>query len=160
MNISTLAGLSGVPAKTVRYYESVGLIPPAIRTANGYRFYDDADVQTLQFRQRARGLGFPVEDVANLLALWRDQSRTSADVKSLALRHVDGVERKIRELETILHTLLDLIERCHGDDRPSCPILSDLAGTAGGHERSGQDGAPGETAERDSARIRPLAETT
>lgn len=132
MNIGTAAKCSGVPAKTVRYYEGVGLIPPAMRRANGYRHYHDVDVQTLRFIHRARGLGFSVQSVADLLALWRDQDRASADVRDLALRHVDDVTRKIQELETIRQALNDLIEKCRGDERPNCPILADLAGIADG----------------------------
>lgn len=128
MNIGTVAVRSGVPPKTIRYYESVGLIPSADRAPNGYRVYDEVDVQTLRFIQRARDLGFSVEDVASLLALWRDRNRASAEVKGLALRRIEHVERKILKLETIKRALLDLAERCHGDDRPDCPILEQLAG--------------------------------
>lgn len=128
MNIGTVSARSDVSPKTIRYYESVGLIPTAERAANGYRVYDEIDVQTLRFIQRARSLGFSVEQVANLLALWRDKNRTSAEVKALALKRIEYVERKIRELETILRAVVDLAERCHGDDRPDCPILDELAG--------------------------------
>lgn len=127
MNIGTAAGQSGVPAKTIRYYESIGLIPPATRAENGYRDYARTDVETLRFIQRARHLGFPVRDVGNLLALWRDRNRVSADVKAVALRHIEEVEKRIAELESIRRTLVDLTHRCHGDDRPGCPILDDLA---------------------------------
>lgn len=128
MNIGTIAERSGVPAKTIRYYESVGLIGQAKRTANGYRVYDERDVQTLRFVQRARSLGFSVEDVGNLLALWRDTERHSAQVKALAERHVQEIDRKIAELRGMRQTLVHLVDRCHGDDRPDCPILADLAG--------------------------------
>jgi len=128
MNIGELASESGVPTKTIRYYEGVGLIPPADRRANGYRVYDARDVATLRFVSRARGLGFAVEDVARLLDLWHDRHRASADVKRLALQHVGEIDAKLAELEGMRATLTDLVERCHGDDRPDCPIISDLAG--------------------------------
>lgn len=127
MNIGTVATRSGVPSKTIRYYESIGLIPRALRTEGGYRAYSQKDVETLRFIHRARGLGFSVRDVANLLALWRDQGRASAEVKGLALRHVAEIEHKIAELESMRRTLLDLSERCHGDERPDCPILDAIA---------------------------------
>jgi Cu(I)-responsive transcriptional regulator len=127
MNIGTAAEKSGIPAKTIRYYESIGLIPQASRTGGNYRDYDDNDLQTLRFIQRARRLGFPVKDVANLLTLWRDRSRASADVKHLAEHHVQEIDRRMEELRTMRRTLLHLVERCHGDDRPDCPILEGLA---------------------------------
>jgi MerR family copper efflux transcriptional regulator len=127
MQIGTVAKKSGVPAKTIRYYESVGLIDAARRTAGGYRTYDERDVETLRFIQRARSLGFPVADVADLLALWRDRERQSAQVKALAERHLAEMDRKIAELRGMRQTLEHLVERCHGDDRPECPILADLA---------------------------------
>ena len=127
MNIGTAASESGVTAKTIRYYESIGLIPPATRAENGYRNYTEFDVETLRFIQHSRRLGFSVKDVGNLLELWGDKERSSADVKALALEHISEVERRIKELETIRRTLMDLTDRCHGDDRPECPILDDLA---------------------------------
>lgn len=127
MNIGTAAGKSGVPAKTIRYYESIGLIPPATRAENGYRHYTDVDVATLRFIQRARKLGFPVKDVGNLLELWRDKTRSSASVKRVALNHIGEIEKRIAELDSIRRTLVHLTDRCHGDDRPECPILDDLA---------------------------------
>jgi MerR family copper efflux transcriptional regulator len=129
MNIGHVAERSGVPARTIRYYESIGLIGEPERGANGYRRYVRADVETLRFIQRARGLGFSLGDVGELLALWRDGSRASADVKALALGHVVEMEKRIRELESLRRTLIDLTDRCHGDDRPDCPILDDLAGS-------------------------------
>lgn len=128
MNIGEVAGKSGVPAKTIRYYEGIGLIPPARRSESGYRDYDERDLATLRFVQRARSLGFPVKDVGALLALWHDNARASAEVKRLAADHVDEIDRKLSELRSMRRTLIDLIERCHGDDRPDCPILDDLAG--------------------------------
>jgi MerR family copper efflux transcriptional regulator len=127
MNIGRAAARSGVPAKTIRYYEEIGLIPKAARTDGGYRDYSDHDVEMLRFIHRARDLGFPVKDVAALLTLWRDLSRSSADVKKLALDHVADIDVKIDELRSIRRTLTDLATRCHGDDRPDCPILEDLA---------------------------------
>ena len=127
MNIGTAASESGVTAKTIRYYESIGLIPLATRAENGYRNYTEFDVETLRFIQHSRRLGFSVKDVGNLLELWGDKERSSADVKALALEHISEVERRIKELETIRRTLMDLTDRCHGDDRPECPILDDLA---------------------------------
>ena len=129
MNIGTAAKLSGVSAKTIRYYEDVGLLRPASRTPSGYRQYGDADVQILRFVDRSRSLGFSVEDVGKLLGLWADKRRKSAQVKSLANRHIKDIERKIRELDTMRTALLDLARRCHGDERPECPILDELADT-------------------------------
>ena len=127
MNIGATAEATGVPAKTIRYYESIGLIPPATRAENGYRHYTEFDVETLRFVQHSRRLGFSVKDVGNLLELWGDKDRSSADVKALALQQISEVEQRIKELETIRRTLIDLTDRCHGDDRPECPILDDLA---------------------------------
>ena len=127
MNIGTAATRSGIPAKTIRYYESIGLIPRAVRTEGNYRDYDDNDLQTLRFIQRARRLGFPVKDVGNLLTLWRDRSRASSDVKHLAQHHVEEIDRRMEELRTMRRTLLHLAERCHGDERPDCPILEGLS---------------------------------
>jgi len=127
MNIGAAAEATGVPPKTIRYYESIGLIPPATRAENGYRHYTGFDIETLKFIQRTRHLGFSVKDVGGLLALWHDKDRTSASVKSLALNHIFDVEQRIQELDTIRKTLIDLTERCHGDDRPECPILDEFA---------------------------------
>jgi MerR family copper efflux transcriptional regulator len=128
MNIGEVAALSGVTPKTIRYYESIGLIAAAPRTNNGYRSYGNNDVAFLNFIHRARGLGFSVADVNGLLELYHDKERASADVKALATRHVQSIDAKIAELETIRSTLGHLIDKCHGDDRPDCPILDDLAG--------------------------------
>lgn len=130
MQIGTASEKSGVPPKTIRYYESIGLIDAAARTATGYRVYGEHDVQTLRFIQRARGLGFSVSEVGNLLALWRDKQRASSQVKALAESHVQRIDAKIAELRGLRETLTHLMERCHGDERPECPILEDLAGLA------------------------------
>ena len=128
MNIGMAAKRSGVPAKTIRYYESIGLIPPAQRTESGYREYGRNEIDTLRFVQRARGLGFSVKDVGRLLDLWRDRSRASGDVKALATEHIEEIDRKITELRSMRDTLQRLSEQCHGDERPDCPILEGLAG--------------------------------
>ncbi|MDH5556374.1 MAG: Cu(I)-responsive transcriptional regulator [Alphaproteobacteria bacterium] len=128
MNIGQVAKRSGVSAKTIRYYESIGLIPEASRTDSGYRRYGDKDVETLRFIHHSRNLGFSVKDVGLLLDLWRDQKRASGDVKALALSHIEQVDRKIEELKKMRDTLTHLTKRCHGDDRPDCPILKGLAG--------------------------------
>ncbi len=128
MKISDVADRSGLPPKTIRYSEALGLMRPALRQGNGYRDYDDRDVQVLRFLKRARGLGFSVADCRNLLSLYEDRERASADVKALAQHRVAEIDRKIAELHTMRDALTHLVERCHGDDRPNCPILDDLAG--------------------------------
>ena len=128
MNIGAAARASGVPAKTIRYYEEIGLIEAAARSGGNYRVYGDHEVQTLRFIQRARSLGFSVGEVAELLALWRDRSRSSRQVKALASKHLRDIDGKIAALKSMRDTLDELIERCHGDARPDCPILADLAG--------------------------------
>ena len=127
MNIGEAARASGVSAKMIRYYESIGLIPSAGRTAAGYRVYGHEDVHALKFVSRARDLGFSVAEMGELLALWRDQSRASADVKAIALRHVAELEQKARALQAMSRTLRHLADNCHGDHRPHCPIIEDLA---------------------------------
>ncbi|MDX1709984.1 MAG: Cu(I)-responsive transcriptional regulator [Rhodovibrionaceae bacterium] len=134
MNIGEVAQRSGVPAKTIRYYEDIGLIAPPRRSEAGYRIYGGDDVQTLRFVNRARSLGFSIKDVDSLLTLWRDRERQSAEVKGLALEQVERIEKKIGELQEMRNTLLDLARRCHGDRRPHCPILADLAGEQEGVE--------------------------
>lgn len=130
MKIGTAAERSGLPAKTIRYYEGVGLIRPAKRRGNSYRDYDDTDIQRLCFIQRARSLGFSVQQCRELLALYDDRDRASADVKALALGHIAEIDERIEALGTMRSTLSALAERCHGDDRPACPILEDLAASA------------------------------
>jgi Cu(I)-responsive transcriptional regulator len=128
MNIGEAAALSGVAPKNIRYYESIGLVGPAKRAANGYRDYDETDVRLLNFVNRSRGLGFSVKQVAELLSLYQDRHRASADVKKVALDHMAEIELKIEELRGMHRTLAHLTEKCHGDDRPDCPILDDIAG--------------------------------
>ncbi|WP_349360312.1 Cu(I)-responsive transcriptional regulator [Stappia sp.] len=127
MNIGAAAASSGLPAKTIRYYEEIDLVRP-LRAANGYRDYSQADVHRLRFLQRARSLGFTIEECRSLLSLYDDEGRASADVKTVALEKIGEVERKIAELEAMKATLTRLADCCHGDDRPDCPILDDLAG--------------------------------
>jgi MerR family copper efflux transcriptional regulator len=127
MQIGRVAERSGVPAKTIRYYEDIGLISKPDRTTSGYRAYASQDVEILRFVSRARGLGFSIKDVRNLLALFEDRERASADVKKIALDHVDEIDRKMAELDSIRHTLVHLADKCHGDERPDCPILEELA---------------------------------
>lgn len=131
MNIGEAASASGVNAKMIRYYESIGLIGPPSRTGAGYRVYAGEDVHTLRFVKRARTLGFSIEETRELLALWRDKSRASADVKAFALKHIRDLETKIAELQGMARTLRHLAQHCHGDDRPDCPILEDLADPVG-----------------------------
>lgn len=126
MRIGELSKATGVSAKTIRYYEDVGLLIAPPRRDNNYRDYGDNDVATLKFIHRARNLGFAIKDVAQLVALWRDKDRASADVKAFATRHIAEVEVRIAELQSIRDTLATLAARCHGDDRPDCPILDDL----------------------------------
>jgi Cu(I)-responsive transcriptional regulator len=128
MTIGQAAKSSAVSAKMIRHYESIGLLPKAQRTEAGYRLYDETDVHTLRFIQRARSLGFPLETIRTLLALWRNRRRSSAQVKDLAQRHVADLERKITEMQAMVRTLKHLAHNCHGDERPDCPILDDLAG--------------------------------
>jgi MerR family copper efflux transcriptional regulator len=127
MNIGQAASASGVSAKMIRHYEAIGLIGEATRTASGYRVYTGHDVHTLSFIRRARDLGFSVPEIRDLLALWRDQDRASADVKRIALQRVEALRAKMREIEAITRTLLHLAEHCNGDDRPDCPIIEGLA---------------------------------
>jgi len=127
LNIGDAARASGVSAKMIRHYEAIGLLPPARRTEAGYRLYGEPDVRLLQFIHRGRALGFSLEQVANLLALWQDKGRASADVRRLAETHIDELERKIAELEAMKRTLQALAHSCHGDQRSDCPILDDLA---------------------------------
>jgi MerR family copper efflux transcriptional regulator len=130
MNIGRAAELSGISAKMIRYYESVGLLKAARRAASGYRDYNDQDIAVLKFVQRSRAHGFSVKDIGDLLALWQRRSRSSAQVKSIAAHHIEDIDRRIAELQTIKATLSKLVDCCHGDERPECPILDDLASGA------------------------------
>jgi MerR family copper efflux transcriptional regulator len=127
MNIGEAASASGVTAKMIRYYESVGLIRQAARTDAGYRQYTDKEVQTLRFIKRSRELGFSIERIKTLLGLWEDRDRRSADVKKLARQYIEELDRDIEKLQSIRNQLHHLASCCHGDNRPDCPIIDDLA---------------------------------
>ena len=126
MNIGQAANSSGVSAKMLRYYESIGLIPPAGRTDSGYRVYAPADVNTLRFIRRARDFGLSMERIKLLVGLWQDRERPSREVKRIATEHVAELRVRIAELTTMCDALEELAEKCHGDQRPDCPILRDL----------------------------------
>lgn len=126
MNIGEVAERAGLPAKTIRYYEDIGLIRPR-RGENGYRMFQPNDLHKLAFIGRARALGFSIEDCRALLALYDDSSRESAQVKQIAQEHLSQIDDKITQLQSMRHTLAHLVEACHGDDRPDCPILQDLS---------------------------------
>ncbi len=130
MNIGEASRASGVSAKMLRYYESIGLIPRAARGESNYRHYTPGDVHTLRFVRRARDLGFSMSEIARLLDLWRDRSRASADVKRVALGHIGILTEKIAELQQMVATLEHLARNCRGDMRPDCPIMDDLSGKA------------------------------
>src|SRR6187549_1987425 len=127
MNVGAAARRSGLPSKTIRYYEDIGLIRQA-RAENGYREYSGDDIHRLAFLRQARGLGFSIEECRQLMALYRDKSRASHDVREIAKSHVIAIEEKVRELQSMRATLQTLIHACHGDERPDCPILADIAG--------------------------------
>ena len=126
MNIGQASRVSGLPAKTIRYYEDIGLVAPD-RRGNGYRAYSGTHLHNLQFLARARSLGFSIQDCRRLLSLYDDRNRASADVKKMAQAHIASIEEKIAQLEGMKVTLAGLVANCHGDDRPDCPILEDLA---------------------------------
>lgn len=136
MNIGEAARESGVTAKMIRYYESVDLLAPKARTDAGYRVYGPQEIHTLRFIRQARHLGFSIDDIRKLLALWQDRSRASAEVKAIALHHVADLERRIDELSEMRDTLTHLADHCHGDTRPGCPILEGLASAAEPEERA------------------------
>lgn len=131
MNIGQAAQASGVTAKMIRYYESIGLIPQAGRTDAGYRQYGQREIQTLRFIRRSRELGFSIERIRMLLGLWADRGRRSADVKSLAAQYLSELDRDIAKLQSIRNQLQQLADCCHGDQRPDCPILDELAADGG-----------------------------
>ena len=126
-SIGQAAERADVSVKMVRYYESIGLVPRASRTQGGYRLYTENDIHQLVFIRRARALGFTIDEIGKLLALWRNKRRASAEVKRLALSHIDALEEKIAELEAMRDSLRHLARHCHGDERPDCPILEELA---------------------------------
>jgi MerR family copper efflux transcriptional regulator len=135
-NIGQAAEASGVSAKMIRHYEENGFIPKAGRTVAGYRIYRHSDVHVLRFIRRARDLGFSMKEIKTLLGLWENRRRASGDVKRLALKHVEELDRKIAELQAMRRTLVDLAQHCHGDHRPDCPIIDDLpreGGYGGSH---------------------------
>ena len=128
MNIGEASEASGGSSKMIRYYEEIGLVRPAHRTASNYRVYGEDEVHRLRFVRRARSLGFSLDETEQLLALWADKARTSAEVKKLALDHIAELEDKIAGMQAMVGTLRDLADCCHGDERPNCPILADLSG--------------------------------
>jgi MerR family transcriptional regulator, copper efflux regulator len=143
LNIGEAAALTGVSAKMIRHYEDIGLIPPPGRTAAGYRVYAEADIHLLHFIRRARTLGFSMKQITSLLGLWRDRRRASAKVKAMALEHIAELDARILEMTAMRRTLEHLASRCHGDERPDCPILDDLSGTKGCHPiDTGTNGHP------------------
>jgi MerR family copper efflux transcriptional regulator len=127
MNIGAAAGASGVTAKLSRHYEAIGLLRPAPRRPNDYRDYGERDVHELRFIKRARRLGFSMDEIGALLMLWRDRARPSREVRRIAEAHVGDLEARIVEMQAMAKTLRELVRACHGDDRPDCPILDDLA---------------------------------
>lgn len=130
-NIGQAAAGSGVTPKMIRYYESLGLLQAARRTNGGYRLYDATDIHRLRFVRRARDLGFSIDDIRKLLSLWQNRRRASAEVRRVAQQHIAELDQKIDELQGMRRTLEQLVHHCHGDERPECPILDDLAGTGG-----------------------------
>ena len=127
MNIGQAAEASGVSAKMIRHYEENGFVPKAGRTVAGYRVYRESEIHVLRFIRRARDLGFPLKEIKKLLGLWNNRGRASGDVKKLVKHHLKELDEKITELQAMRRTLTDLAQHCHGDDRPNCPILDDLA---------------------------------
>lgn len=138
MNIGQASQASGVSPKMIRYYEQIGLIQPADRTDSNYRVYGADEVHILRFIRRARTLGFSMEETSALLALWQDKSRASGEVRDIALQHISALETKIAELQSMVGTLKHLAHCCHGDERPDCPILDDLAGIEISSEKENQ----------------------
>ena len=128
MNIGRASQESGVSAKMIRHYEAIGLMARARRTDGGYRIYSANDIHTLRFIRRARDLGFSMKQIERLLGLWRNRRRASGEVRRIAQQHIDDLQAKIESLQAMRRTLQQLVRHCHGDDRPDCPILDDLAG--------------------------------
>ena len=128
MAIGTAARLSGVSARMVRHYESLGLLARVVRTDSGYRQYSEADVRTLQFVKRGRDMGFSMAEISELVSLWHNRRRASASVKRIAQKHVEELDQRIESMQAMQRTLTNLLDHCHGDERPDCPILDDLAG--------------------------------
>ncbi|RVT54478.1 Cu(I)-responsive transcriptional regulator [Rubrivivax albus] len=128
MNIGQAAQATGVTPKMIRHYESLGLLPAVARSDAGYRRYDERTLHTLRFIRRARDLGFSLDEIAQLLGLWADPARASAEVRALAQRHVADLDERIARMQAMRRSLQQLVQCCHGDDRPDCPILDDLAG--------------------------------
>lgn len=128
LTIGQLAKASGINAKMIRYYESIALIPEAQRSEGNYRLYQDNDIHRLRFIQRSRKLGFGIEQIRILMALWQDQERSSSEVKALALAHVGELKTRIAEMQSMVNALEDLACKCHGDAHPDCPILEELTG--------------------------------
>ena len=127
MNIGEVAKISGVSAKMIRKYEESGLIPKAKRNVSGYRSYSENDVHSFRFIKTARSLGFSLKDIKELLSLWKNKKRASSNVKKIAQIHIEQLELKVNEINTMLNTLKHLTKNCHGDDRPECPILDSLS---------------------------------
>lgn len=133
VNIGEAASLAGVSPKMVRHYESLGLLAKVHRTESGYRVYTEAEVHTLRFIKRSRDLGFSMAEIAELVKLWQDRRRTSSNVKKVATAHLQELDRKIKEMQSMRKTLAHLVHCCQGNDRPDCPILDDLQGLSGSH---------------------------
>lgn len=127
MNIGEAAKASGVNAKLIRHYESIGIIPKASRSESGYRKYSENDVHILTFVRRSRSLGFSMKEIKKLVSLWRNRSRASSEVKNMTMAHIKALEEKIQDLQAIKNTLSNLAKHCHGDERPTCPILEDIS---------------------------------
>lgn len=127
MNIGEASKATGVTAKMIRYYESIGLMPKVLRTGSGYRVYSESDIHTLRFIRRARDLGFSIESITKLVRLWQNRNRSSSNVKSVTTEHIGVLRKRIAEMEAMVRTLEHLAKHCHGDHRPDCPILDDLA---------------------------------
>ncbi len=136
MNIGAAAAATGVSAKMIRHYEATGLVRPAARRPNDYRDYGEHEIHELRFIRRARKLGFSIDEIATLLALWRDKKRPSREVRKIALNHVEELERRVGEMQAMAATLRQLVRDCHGDDRPHCPILEDLETGGAAHRGS------------------------